>query len=547
MDIITILIFVGVFILFIIGIFSYFYFFRDKITIKQNISFQSRCNFLCDLLDNKITNYLKRLEYISQNNPTYIEKYTSFVDVVNTLNIEAKEIKQILSIFQDNIYQNNISKVRKQIKINRRKILSFEKKVTNLADDLMVFFIPEENQRCIFSQLLKQIENIKNFFNNNENRLLIFRNKYNALFNNFSNFSEKFKHYLDIGEFNESKKILNKLEIFVENFSFFNNVINDNIGVLLEIFFKIDIFNKKFNSLIEKHDLYDLIFNNVFLIKNDLQYVFKKMKKFDLENINENLKNINSVLDKTYFSLIDEEKASKTFLKEIRVFDKQLYFLEQNFNQLQNFFKKISKVYILNNFLISKFHNLKKKVTSIEATKSICFNTSNTPKCYFFLLNKINETRKVIKDTNNNIFSLEKEVISLKSDMEKYYILTYNFYFRLKKVEKMIRDINIDYMHKKYEKEIQNIYDVLNETMDILTIIPINTNKICDNFNFLNLKADSFINKISKEIKTLRMAENAILYINNDNAVFVNTSIKNNFFKCEAEQVLLDIKQVLNR
>ena len=112
----------------------------------------------------------------------------------------------------------------------------------------------------------------------------------------------------------------------------------------------------------------------------------------------------------------------------------------------------------------------------------------------------------------------------------------------------MILDSKIESIYEKYEQKINDIYDMLNKTMDFLTTVPIDIEKIRSNFNFFNLDVDSFMNRISSKISNLNAEEKTILYLNGisyNNALFIEENIRNDFFNGEYEKVLNSIKKIL--
>ena len=337
---------------------SYFLFFKNKLTIKKNDFIQRKCSYLFFLINGKINEYIERLAYISKKNPFYIDKYNCFLSEFKVLTDESEKVNLILKDIQDSVYRKNFLEVRKKIFNNKKKILDFEKQVLEINNNLIKIFVSEEDQRQSFAILDKKIKNIQNFFINEKKNLVFFQNKYNFLFLIFKELQKKFEDFLDIGEFNESKKILKKIDVFVKNFENFNNVITDIYIILSEINSKIPIFEKKFTSLIkEGHDLYKLVFEHILFVKNNLITVFRRIKLLKLEKIKEDLLLINNKIDELYDLLNKEKNASENFLKELEIVDKQIYFLEYFFNNFCILFNQISKIYILEKNDIFNFNN----------------------------------------------------------------------------------------------------------------------------------------------------------------------------------------------
>ena len=528
---------------------SYFLFFKNKLLIMRSNIFQRKCKFLFFLLDDKIKKYVNHLGYISKKNLFYVDKYNYFFGLFNSLLDESKEIQTILNDIKIDIHQKNFIDVRKRIFNNKRKIFNFEKKVTRVSNDLEKIFYPEEKQKQIFFILNKKIRDIELFSNSESKKIEIFQNRYKFLFVVFERMREKFENFLDIGEFSKSKIVLKKIEVFVENFERFNNFVNDIYDVLEKIISKISDFNKIFDFLENSgHDLYELIFERVLFIKNSLIDIFKKIKQLKFEKVKENLIDVNNKMSELYDVLLNEEKACKRFMPEVEAVNKQFYFLERFFDNFCNLFNQVSRIYILDENTVVNFNNLKKKINIIKSSKRVITLDNNKKKCYFFVLNEIDKIKNGICSLNEEIFNFEKNILSIKNDIEKFFILIYDFFFRLKKIEKMILDSKIESIYEKYEQKINNIYDMLNETMNFLTTIPIDIEKIRSNFNFFNLDVDSFMNRISSRISNLNAEEKTILYLNGisyNNALFIEENIRNDFFNGEYEKVLNSIKKIL--
>ncbi|HOC81305.1 MAG TPA: septation ring formation regulator EzrA, partial [Bacilli bacterium] len=96
------------------------------------------------------------------------------------------------------------------------------------------------------------------------------------------------------------------------------------------------------------------------------------------------------------------------------------------------------------------------------------------------------------------------------------YELIYDFYHRVKKAEKIVRDISLDKFTEKYGESLDKIYGALNTINEVLNVLPIDIGTVSDNTKWLSEEGDKVINEIESENNMMSLAESAILYANRD-------------------------------
>ena len=142
------------------------------------------------------------------------------------------------------------------------------------------------------------------------------------------------------------------------------------------------------------------------------------------------------------------------------------------------------------------------------------FLNSSTKQPYSVLLNTLNDLKSRIAKIQNAFDDFHSYLKGLKRDSERSYSYVREAFVELKKLECIIRRINLDSLNSIYLPRMQNAYVMIKEIDDILKVVPIDV-------VYLNSKyeeARNVINQLKAELIDLDnkaiQAEQAIVYDN---------------------------------
>ena len=103
---------------------------------------------------------------------------------------------------------------------------------------------------------------------------------------------------------------------------------------------------------------------------------------------------------------------------------------------------------------------------------------------------------------------------SLKTTAEEAYKMIYVYYYRMKEIEKVLADINIQELVDSYQEKIDAAYDVLNYIYDQIQSKPINVDAITSKIEQLKNISNALFEEIDNKSRYSVMAESVIMQLN---------------------------------
>ena len=104
----------------------------------------------------------------------------------------------------------------------------------------------------------------------------------------------------------------------------------------------------------------------------------------------------------------------------------------------------------------------------------------------------------------------------LKNSSEEAYTLVFVYYYRLKQVESLLREIDLPLFSQQYKVRIEDCYDLLNEIDKAVKIQPIAVDEINEKVDILKSTANSLFDEVENKFREMQLAESAVVYANRD-------------------------------
>ena len=483
-----------------------------------------RFQYLHALLIGQDAQYVKRLGIISRTNLLYVDTHTKFVkrfkEIRDQLDSYAqRKVNDLKDLYDERKFHVVREELEKVLKI----VENYENEVNSLNEDLLVVVKPEEDCRQSSLALKEQLRRIKQDYYAKQADLTLVNDSFVEIFKLVDSQFEKFEEFIESAQYDEANNVLPQIETIANELS---SALTELpilctliVGVIPD---KLISLENSYEVLTrDKYPLHHLcVKQTIQEIKDEIKVLTTRIRQFDLPNIHSRLDDISFQIDE-YFKLFEEEKEARRIFEER---NKEVYgtveTIEKSFIKLCNTIPEVSEIFIFNEEQRNKINIIQNEINKVGALKRSLdtFIHSATKQPYSLLVKKMNELDQSSKSIITEIQDFNTYLTSLKDSSEKAYNLVYNYYDKLVKAEKDIKDIGVENISRKYDEQVNQLYELLNQIYSLLSVQPIDVEAInglvSQVYEIGNLIFDD--GQISQDYNMQVLAENTILYANRD-------------------------------
>lgn len=489
---------------------------------KQVRELERRFEYLHALLIGQDAQYVKRLEIISRTNLLYVELHTQYLkrfkEIRDRFDAQAQNT---INGLKDLVDEGKFKALRVSYSDGRNIIETYEKHVNTLNSDLISVVKPEEEARQASLSLKEELRRIKQDYYSKQGDLQLVISSFDAVYEYIDGLFDEFEQYVESAQYDDANTLLPNISKAIKEVGrVLTKLPNICALVTMVIPDKIASLMNAYEEMVDaKYPLHHLIVkNNIYDMNRELDSLTKKIKSFELNGVNNALDNIIARIDE-YFILFEEEKKARIiFDAECEDIYVIVNTLEKKFIKLCNTIPEVKKIYVISGDYANRINEIQSEINKVGATKRSLdtFIHSSTKQPYSILVSKMHELR----DESNLVLSMMEDfqvyLDSLKETAENAYLLIYDYYHRVKKAEKIVRDISLKEFTAKYEELLERIYSSLNSVNDILNVLPIDITTVSQNINWLIEEGEPVLNEIESDNNMMALAESAILYANRD-------------------------------
>lgn len=537
----------------------YFLFVRNRTLAHQVKELSRRYEYLHSLLVGQDQKHLARIEEISQVNLLYSPIYDKQSDRLNHLR-DDKDIYagEKMAEFNDAINSKRYSLVRREIGNFKHFLNDFETDVNSLNDDLLKIIKPEEDCNQALFEARETFSRIKQDYTIHLADLSLLKKSYNEVFKYVEKLFKEYEGYVEKANYEDANnlmpsihKILGELETVTRVAPSLCVLASRTIPLRLS-----DLESEYKRMDMEQYPLYHIISpKTTTKLREEIKEVVKQLKNFNYKGQDESLKLINARID-NYLKAFEQEKEDrKVFEQEEAPTYQRVTKIEKDFIKLCNSIPKIQKVYAINDEKVSTRNKIQNHINRIGVSKrslETFVHTIGKRQPYSALLARTMELKQEAEQIENEMLEFKNYLASLKADVEKAYDLVSKYYYRVRRAEKILRDIAMPAVSEKYKAKIDEIYQYLEKINTTAMVLPIQVHEINNAVSYLNFEGESILNQIDQEETMLKLAESSLIYINKDRAEFpeLNNLVKQNekaFFAGEFEKAYNETSKIIKR
>ena len=506
-----------------VGFFLLYHFVISRNRIKHQIrELEKKYSYLDALLIGQDSQYIHRLEIISRTNLLYVDKHEKFSRrfkeiYENDDKFAESMIRQLNALINNKQYKNI-----KSVIIDAKKAMkTFEDKVNNLDNDLYVLIKPEEDSRQSILKLKENYRRVKQTFYANSSDLDLVSSSINQVFDKLDQMFIDFETHIESAEYDEAQallptigKVVSALESALSQLPnlciLVNTVIPEKIAELKKNYEEVEACGLP---------LYNLSFSvRLGEWNNDLQIIRKRLTKLEITNIMESLDALQSEIEEVQYQLNGEQSDKKYFEDNNQVIYNRVIELEKIFLKICSLLPEIYKTYVVTDDKKEQVEQLKQTMNALGTVKQSLDNYvhSSLKQPFSSLKNKLDELSEHYEKAKEGIDNFKAYVDFLKSSSEEAYTLVFVYFYRLKQVESLLREIDLPLFSQQYKVRIEDCYDLLNEIDKAVKIQPIAVDEINEKVDILKSTANSLFDEVENKFREMQLAESAVVYANRD-------------------------------
>ena len=503
--------------------FLLYHFVISRNRIKHQVrELQKKYSYLDALLIGQDSQYIHRLEIISRTNLLYVDKHEKFSRrfkeiYENDDKFAESMLKQLNALINNKQFKN----IKTVIGDTKKAMKVFEDKVNALDNDLYTLIKPEEDSRQSILKLKENYRRVKQTFYANSSDLDLVSSSINQVFDKLDQMFVEFETHIESAEYDDAQGLLPTISKVVTALeSALSQLPNLCILVNTVIPEKIEDLKKDYEALEQQGlPLYNLSFQTKLgEWNNDLNIIRTRLTKLQIANIMESLDALQSEIEEMRELLNNEQNDKSFFEAHNEEIYQQVVDLEKSFLKICSLLPELYRTYVVTDERKEKVEQLKQTMNSLGTVKQSLDNYvhSSLKQPFSTLKGKLDELNNQYVLAKEGMEEFKQYIEFLKTSSEEAYTLVFVYYYRLKQIESLLREIAIPEFSEPYRVRIEDCYDLLNEIDKAIKVQPIAVDEINEKVANLKGNANALFDEIENKFREMQLAESAIVYANRD-------------------------------
>ena len=506
-----------------VGLFLLYHFVIYRNRVKHQIrELEKKYSYLDALLIGQDSQYIHRLEIISRTNLLYVDKHEKFSRrfkeiYENDDKFAESMIKQLNALINNKQYKN----IKNVIVDAKKAMKTFEDKVNGLDNDLYTLIKPEEDSRQSILKLKEMYRRVKQTFYANSSDLDLVSSSINQVFDKLDQMFVDFETHIESAEYDEAQALLPTIgKVVAALESALSQLPSLCILVNTVVPEKIEALKKNYEEVEACGlPLYNLAFSvRLGEWKHDLEVIRQKIVNLQLVNVMDALDILQSQVEEVQDQLSKEQSDKKYFEDNNQIIYNNVIELEKSFLKICSLLPDIYRTYVVTDDKKEKVEQLKQTMNNLGTVKQSLDNYvhSSLKQPFSSLKTKLDELSEQYEKAKNGIENFKAYVDFLKGSSEEAYTLVFVYYYRLKQVESLLREIDLPLFSQQYNVRIEDCYDLLNEIDKAVKIQPIAVDEINEKVDVLKSTANQLFDEVENKFREMQLAESAVVYANRD-------------------------------
>ena len=512
----------GVLVLLIACLLIYFFVIRKNQIRKQFSALDKTFQYYHGLLIGQNSQNVRRLEIISRTNLLYVEIHTRFLKQFKEIrDKQDANVQSEINKLADLINDHHFKQASKYMPTVKGYVDEYENSVNRLNKALLNVIKPEEDCRQASLALKEQFRRLKQDYAAKQTELVMLANTFEKVFELIDTKFEDFETMVESAQYDDANNLLPEIEKILNELSSAMKTLPDLCVLVNDVLpNKIsDLENAYHRMLADDYPLDHLgMDRRIAYMRSQVETFKDDLKKFAIKGLAEQLEGMINVIEELQNKFNEEKDARKAFDEQNDLVYRNVNLIERRFIKLCNLLPEVAKIYTINEAHATKVNAIKTDINKVGALKrslDTCIHSS-IKQPFSLLVVKMNELKEASDSIISELDEFDSYLASLKVDSEEAYKLIFSFFSKLKQAEKSVREINIDRLSEKYNKEFDRCYALLNDIHSLLRKTPIDVDAVNRNVSELYDVSNNILDggSIEQETNMMTLAENAIMYAN---------------------------------
>ncbi len=464
---------------------------------------------------------LKRLEVIALHNNEYQEIYDNYKNAFNEIVIK---YKNMLISKSDEIIELNAEKKFKQVKEKLQEseihYHNYDIKINELILDLQQYLSKDDECHDKSLKYKTSYAQIKEIYEIHQMDLKYVEESIQGVFKKIEHIFEEYENKCNEAKYDDAEKkivvldkVLPALKVSIEKLP----------DLCLRVYAIIPSKLKEMKELYEEYSndgysLNHLGFTSTYeQINIRLENLKKKLNSFNTKNVTVELNDIDEIINK-FNDLLNKEKEAREFFEEQNEFAYNLSNeIEKRYNKVRRSIPEYKKYYEIDDKYKELTLSLQDKIQTLDKIRREFDNyvhSSSYKYPYTSLKAKLEELIKENEIIGKDLNDLTTYLKSLKNDANNAYDVLNAKFLSLKLLEDKLINMHIESLNEEFKDSFAQGYDYLNEMGQLISVCPIDMNKV----NNLVISIEEIESSLKQEIteyeKSMIDAENAIFQAN---------------------------------
>lgn len=481
-----------------------------------------RFEYLHALLSGQDSQYLRRLEAISQTNLLYVDTHTTFNKRFKDIRDKSDSTAQAtINNLKDLLAERAYKELKIKLPKARTVIENYDEEVNGLNNDLLALIKPEEECHQLSLRLKEELRKIKQSYFVKQADLSLVAQSFEDVFQLIDEKFQAFEGLVESANYEEAKNLLPEISAVIKELGrCLQDLPNICITITTVIPDRISSLQNRYEEMIRAefplHHL--LVRGNIEDMNNLLADITRRVTEFDLRHVEDQLDGIIARIDE-YFDLFDKEKEARlVFESECEGIYSKEATIEKKYIRLSNSLPEVRGIYVISDSAQSQIDAIKNYINIAGATKRSLdtFIHSGTKQPYSLLVEKMHTLRDEAEQALSAIDDFERYLYSLKTDTEAAVVAIDEFYEKLHLAEVSLERIGIDGVKEKYLDTINACYGYIDEVYRVSHTLPIDVATINEYIGKLHDEGTGCINAVMTDLEECKKADATILFANRD-------------------------------
>lgn len=481
-------------------------------------------DYLHALLMGQISQYIKRLEVISQRNLLYVDLHENYQNQFQTiLQSTDKQAQYAISTMEELILQKRFRDFQTSLGQNMKIIELFRGQVKDLNDELIAKLQPEEDCRAASLALKDKFRLIRSAYIEKQMQLTSIEDSFTRTFNGIEGQFDEYERMVESANYEDANHLLPTINKMLDELSYALEEL-PTLCALVDVTLpsKIETLQQEYSEMKEMNiPIHHLKINTTInQMTQDLYDIQISLANFELKGVKERLAAMVQQIDEFHDLFLKEKQDKNDFEVNCDLIYERVTQVERQFIGLRHKLIKVKEVYQIEDSYVDKMNEIQNEINQLGIIKRQLdtFIHASTKQPYSILLQKM-------KDLENNLVKVEGDikdyiayVESLRVDSDKAFNLVSDAFIQLKQAEQLLRNMNVPSYEKRLVDRFKQAYEYLNNIYNILMVPPIKVKEVNRLVNAFQSVFQELVNEIKEQSRLMDLIEMSMMDANLERA-----------------------------